>query len=350
MAGFSLTSILNSKTLSQATDSHKVKYIDRTKIFPNPYNPKVYNTDNIEFLSYGIEEDGLLEPLIVVSYEKFDNPEENTYLIASGHRRMLAINMIIERGSPKAKDFDRIPCIERESNGNDEELLLNGNIYNRNKTDAERAMELAEKKRKMLERKAKGEKISGRLLDLIAKEMEISLHQAKKFNAINNNATDAVKEAFNSGDISTEAAYELSKAEPEKQNEIISNADEPITAKKIKVELNKDHERPAPAENESILDTQNDSSYGDDLPYGKALTDNESDQTDKMNFENTTEEKEDSAPPATSVNKRLEALSEVSKLLKIFSRSDYSIELGEDEISSIKDSLNLIYQYISKKR
>ena len=35
---FKLDSIFNSKTLSQANDSYKVQYIERSKIIPNEHN------------------------------------------------------------------------------------------------------------------------------------------------------------------------------------------------------------------------------------------------------------------------------------------------------------------------
>lgn len=351
MAGFSLTSILNSKTLSQATDSHKVKYIDRNKIFPSPYNKEVYTTDNIELLSYGIEDDGLLEPIIVVLKEKFDTPDDNTYYIISGHRRMLAIEMLVERNPDKERDFQRIPCIIKESTSKNNELLLSGNIYNRNKTDAERAKELSEKKKMLLKRKQNGEKISGRLLELIAKEMDISLHQAKKFNSINTNATETVKEAFSEGKISTETAYELSKAKPEKQDEIISKStdDEPLTAKKVKVKLTESHERPYPKE--EFTETNN--STDDDLPYGKQLTDNESPASEN----NVTTHKNPSLPAPTENEKKevkeyskLDALSDITRLLKIFATSDENITITEDEIISIKASLNKLYEFVDRKQ
>lgn len=42
---FKLDSIFNSKTLSQANDSYKVQYIERSKIIPNEHNKEIYSTD-----------------------------------------------------------------------------------------------------------------------------------------------------------------------------------------------------------------------------------------------------------------------------------------------------------------
>ena len=62
---FKINSIFNSTTLSMANDSHKVIYVNRQNISENPHNKEIYSTENIELLSYGIEDKGLLEPIIV---------------------------------------------------------------------------------------------------------------------------------------------------------------------------------------------------------------------------------------------------------------------------------------------
>ena len=66
---FKINSIFNSTTLSMANDSHKVIYVNRQNISENPHNKEIYSTENIELLSYGIEDKGLLEP-IIVSWKK----------------------------------------------------------------------------------------------------------------------------------------------------------------------------------------------------------------------------------------------------------------------------------------
>ena len=79
------------KHLSQANDSYKVQYIERSKIIPNEHNKEIYSTDKTLLLSYGIEDKGLLEPLIV------KKDDEGTYTLLSGHRRLAAIEIICKR-------------------------------------------------------------------------------------------------------------------------------------------------------------------------------------------------------------------------------------------------------------
>ena len=47
---FKLDSIFNSKTLSQANDSYKVQYIERSKIIPNEHNKEIYSTDKLSLI------------------------------------------------------------------------------------------------------------------------------------------------------------------------------------------------------------------------------------------------------------------------------------------------------------
>ena len=253
---FKINSIFNSTTLSMVNDSHKVIYVKRENISENPHNKEIYSTENIELLSYGIEDKGLLEPIIVSVLEKGSSPENTKYQIISGHRRMKAIVRIIERNSPKADQFDYIPCIVRsisksvEQDGLTEyEELIDGNLFNRDKSDAERAKEL-ELKRKILEaRRKNGERITGKLLELIAEDMRISVHQAKKLDSINRNASESVKAAFEQGSLSTDAAYEFSRTDKETQDEALRQlADEPSkTAKAVRTVIRQEREeKPKP--------------------------------------------------------------------------------------------------------
>ena len=248
---FKINSVFNSATLSLANDSHKVIYVKRENISENPHNKEIYSTENIELLSYGIEDKGLLEPIIVSVLKKGDSPENTLYQIVSGHRRMLAIARLVERNAPNASDFAYIPCIVRGKQKNTEademseyEDLIDGNLFNRNKSDAERAKELQMKKRILEKRKQNGERIPGKILMLLAYEMNISPHQAKKLDTINRNASDSVKKAFEQGELSTDAAFELSRTDTETQDEALKQleAEPSKTAKAVRSVIQRQHE------------------------------------------------------------------------------------------------------------
>lgn len=336
---FSLGSIFNEQTLSQVKDTHKVVYLKLEDISPNPSNDDIYSTDGIELLSYSIEDKGLLQPLVVRQIKNSSEPNRDTYEIISGHRRRLAILKILERNSPKASEFNYVPCIVRSDStlpstessdasvSLETEELIDGNLFNRNKTDAEKAKELAIKKEILLERKKRGDAVAGKILEKIADEMGISLHQAKKLNAINQKASDKVKSEFDSGNISTEAAYEFSKVDEQTQNEVLAESKKEksqLTAKDIKAAVQKKASK------------ENESSDENALPYGVF-----SDKNTHKGKENT-----ESKP----VLSRLSIISRLAFLMKKFQSSSSEILFNESEIKEAQETLNLAYQFIANNK
>ena len=360
MSAFKLGSILSEQSLSQAKDSHKVVYLKLENIFPNPANEEIYATEGIEMLSYSIEDKGLLQPLVVRTLNKQSDNSRTTYELISGHRRRLAILKIMERNSPKASEFNYVPCIVRsatsvsvDSNANvsvNNEELIDGNLFNRNKSDAEKAKELARKKEILLERKKNGDKFAGRILDLIAKDMGISTHQAKKYNSINQNAAEDVKEAFDSGKISTETAYELSKADELTQQEILKHSEEqnePLTAKKIKETVKKKNEQDA------AYTTQNkDEEMKNPLPQGKANAEENETSIQSIDSESFERSSDTSVAVDMSSSSKIaeddshDILDEVSALRKRFNPSCESVEFCKDEICTISNLLDRIYSLL----
>ena len=223
-----------------AVNSSPLQMIDRSKLMLHPRNEEIYSVEVDELFINSIAENGIIEPLIVIK-----NKDDDKYTICSGNRRFTAVNEVISRNIPLASgvNLDSLPCIVwnlPDYEDADVDLLINANLHNRKKTDGEIAKELAIKKEILLKRKKNGEKINGRIIDILAEQLEITAQQAKRLNAINIKATYEVKEAFSDGKISTDTAYQLSKASPDEQNEILSNAEESgekLTAKAVKEAL-----------------------------------------------------------------------------------------------------------------
>lgn len=242
-SSFGIGSIFNKETVALAQDTHQVQYIEYDKLKPNPVNTKYYKTDDIEVLADSILDKGLIQPLTVVS------DGDGTYTIISGHRRYLAIKFIND--NVLSDKFKSVPSIIRDikTELEKEELLIDGNLWNRNKTDAERAKEIAGKKAILEQRKKNGEYIPGRIMSIIANEIGISERQAKKLNSININCSEEVKEMFDNGQINLETAYSLAHYDKDKQNDIvetITNSDEQkFTAKAVKEVATEDEEPPA---------------------------------------------------------------------------------------------------------
>jgi ParB-like chromosome segregation protein Spo0J len=257
---FGISDVFNKETIAYAKDTHKVVYIPFEEIHRNPLNEKYYTTKDIEFLAAGIAERGLLQPLEVIQ------ENENSYRIIGGNRRHEAIELLIKNGDTS---FDTVPCFVEtvKDEDDEEERLIDSNIYNRNKTDAEIARELEGKKKFLTQRKKNGETIRGNLLKLVSEQMNISFAQAKKLNSINQNASEEVKKSFDDGDLSLQAAFEFSKYDEETQKEIFAdeaNSDEPITAKKVK-EKAKEKAEKTKEPKEDTEDTDETQSFDEDV-------------------------------------------------------------------------------------
>lgn len=368
---FKIGSILNSASLSQALDTLKVSYIKRENIFPNPFNSEIYSLENIEILSYSIEDTGLLEPIVVRVLKKSESQEKTTYQIVSGHRRMKAIDALVSRNEKAAADFEFIPCIIRSNSSKEStsdgamlnkddfevdelnEDLIDGNIFNRNKTDAERAKELQVKRKILEKRRRRGDKVPGRMLELIAAELDISIHQAKKLDSINRKAAPSVKDAFEKGELSTDAAYELSRTDKTTQEEIIysSPEDEPLTAKTVVAKIkSKQEENTSVPKNDSSDETEAVVEPGVVVPDEVSPTENG----------DTVSSPKNSAPIHTDENLSIytgQYSKSVNSYIDVINNVVYvksKLELFKDNVipaelhSDLMDKLNDIYVYLSK--
>lgn len=101
------------------------------------------------------------------------------------------------------------------------EDLIDGNLFTEMPSAAELAQQLERKKELLQRRKADGEIIPGRLLDIIAKELGINAEAARRMDTINRRAIEPVKEQFQSGNLSLREAFKTSQRAPEEQKALI---------------------------------------------------------------------------------------------------------------------------------
>lgn len=223
--------LLNEESLKMKKQK-KTEYIPISKISPNPRNKM--SMTGIEELANQIKLSGLEQPLVV--YQR----EDGTYRILTGHRRHAAIKLLIEHGDwdetqpveCKVKDLDEmnIPL-----NIEDKEMLsLLVTNQTREKTDADIAFEIREWKQLISKLKANGvrfmvtgydeegnaieESLEGRTQELVAKQMGMSKSQVAKFNKVENQGTDMLKNALKRGKINISNAFDvagMSKTEQE---------------------------------------------------------------------------------------------------------------------------------------
>lgn len=162
-----------------------LKYIYYKDIRPAPKNR---DTGDITELAEDIAEDGLDHNLVL---RKIDDEDYN-YEIVAGHRRYLAICFNIQNGDStyeyipcKVKDYDDIDSLRR--------LHLN-NINTKSYTPGEMLMAVEDLKEVYRVKKERGEKVPGRVQELIAKDTGLGKTQIGNYEKVINNAIEPVKE------------------------------------------------------------------------------------------------------------------------------------------------------------
>lgn len=212
--GLGISGILNKESVAAATGTHTVAYLDITKIHEHQKN-RQYDPKRIEALASSIEDRGLQSPIVVAETGL------DSYIVISGHRRLAAYRLLAAEG----KDgYAVIPSIVRAGLAEDliEEDLITGNLFTEMPSPAELAQQLARMKELLKRRKAAGENIPGKLLDIIAEELGINSEAARRMDTINRRAIPDVQEEFAAGKLSLHEAYQAARQQPEKQQKLLA--------------------------------------------------------------------------------------------------------------------------------
>lgn len=213
----SLNEIIKNSAQNRAK-VYSLKPISYTQLRPSDKNR--YSTDNIRELADMIALAGGIKQNLVV--RKVDAEE---YTIIAGHRRCLAAKMLVEEDG--LKEYEYLPClVERLENAAEEFDLITINSTQRERTDQEKAHEVA-RLQELLPQMKGLENIKARVLRaLIAQATRLSETKVAQIQAINNNLIPALREKFDNGDIKFSAAYELSGLTQEEQEKIAETENE----------------------------------------------------------------------------------------------------------------------------
>lgn len=218
MAGFNIMDILNNKTAAaaEAEDFAPIR-LNYKEIIVTKHNK--YSMDEIEDLATGIHMAGGLQQPLVVS--RIDGE----YRLVSGHRRLAAIEILVNEGE---EEFAEVDCRFKDMTEVEFRMqLLIGNTFNRKMTDYDRMVQASEWKEVLQQAKKEGafkpEK-GTRTRDYIAQIMGVSPATIGELNRIENNATDEVKEQLKEGNITMTAAAAASTLPEEDQNVIAEAA------------------------------------------------------------------------------------------------------------------------------
>lgn len=172
--------------------------------------------EDVEKLADLIELDGeVLQPLLV------RKAGGDTYEILAGHKRYRACKYLSE--VRKLEQFAMLPCyVKTMTDAQAEFAVYSTNGYNR-KTDYEIMREVEGMSRLLKENpELFPEAASGRLVEKLAKIMNLSKTTVQEYKTIANNLSDEAMDKFKKNEITKESAKTLAGLSSEEQNNVIA--------------------------------------------------------------------------------------------------------------------------------
>lgn len=209
--------------VNKKDEAYDIQYIYYKDIVPMKKNRELRN---VEELAEDIFEDGLEAPLIVNEMKDSDK-----YMIIAGHRRYTAICMNIEKGDLK---YEKIPCHVKTYAEDDatRRKILN-NIQTDGYTPGEMLGVIEELKDVYQRKKEQGDKIPGRIRNLLAEDVGLKPSQVGNYEKVLNNGSEEVKELVKNEEIPLNVAVELVDLPHEEQVMFVEANDE-IDLKTVK--------------------------------------------------------------------------------------------------------------------
>ena len=200
----------------QAKENFKIDYINIDRIKRNEKN--FYEIVDIEALAEDIKLNGLNHNLVV---RKLDN---DMYELISGERRYTALSKLVNEGN---KEFNLVPCKVIESNDIDSEIILiQANAQSRELTEVEKLTQVERLQELYKIKKKNGEKVPGKIRDIIANDLKLSPTQVGRYERINNKLIPELKAIIEQGNLTIANASEFSSLSEENQRVILNIIDD----------------------------------------------------------------------------------------------------------------------------
>ena len=245
------------KTLSVS----EIKNINIDLLVPSDENiPPLTKMDE---LKDDIEEHGLYHNLLV------KEDEDGKFKIISGHRRHKAL---FELG------IKEVPCKIIDKNVPDVDvqiMMIKANITTRDEDEGTKRKQIARLEELYKLKKKNGEKLNGKIRDIIGEKFEINGSQVQKYIKVNKKLIPKLQELLDTKQITFTKAFNFSSYSVEQQEEIynllIENIDnKDLVIKDLNNKLNKKSDEITTIEkenvilNEEIRDLKNDIELKDD--------------------------------------------------------------------------------------
>ncbi|HAT4093267.1 TPA: ParB N-terminal domain-containing protein [Clostridium perfringens] len=195
----------------EAKENFKVEYIDIENIKRNEKN--FYDIVDVEELAEDIKLNGLNHNLVV---RKLDNGQ---FELISGERRYTALSKLVKEGN---KTFALVPCKVIEVNDTDAEIILiQANAQTRELTEVEKLKQVQRLKELYKDKKAKGEKVPGKIREIIANDLKLSPTQVGRYEKINSSLIPELKTVLEKGNLTIANASEFANLSEDNQKVIL---------------------------------------------------------------------------------------------------------------------------------
>ena len=186
-------------------DTMDVTMVPVDKIDANEKN--FFSVDDVQDLKESIQVNGILQPLNVVR-------AGDRYRIIAGHRRFKAAT---EAGLMK------VPAVVLPEMSESMEwfMLIKTNTTARELSYLEKSEAAIRLKKHLVQMKAEGVPITGRLRDIVSEQLEISKTELARMEVIDKGLIQAGKDMMKKGDLQPSHAYALAKAPADVQAEML---------------------------------------------------------------------------------------------------------------------------------
>ncbi|KXA13335.1 ParB-like protein [Clostridium perfringens] len=342
----------------EARDNFKVEYIDIDNIKRNEKN--FYEIVDIEELAEDIKLNGLNHNLVV---RKLDNGQ---FELISGERRYTALCKLVKEGN---KTFALVPCKVIEVNDTDAEIILiQANAQTRELTEIEKLKQVQRLKELYKIKKANGEKITGKVREIIANDLKLSPTQVGRYEKINSSLIPELKTVLEKGNLTIANASEFANLSEDNQKVILELINSNINLSKneaieLKNKLKKIEEEKALEYKEREMLIQENYTLKNKLNSNIEKTNEERKELEgqlRLELEKELENKyadklnsiKDEVKKQTDEKAKLK--DEISRL-KANAPKDVAVEFKENitliqSLKSIKNSLSSLYKQIDKMR
>jgi len=193
-----------------------------------PSQNNFYGIREVEELAESIKENGLMHNLVV---RKKDN---DTYEIISGERRYHAL---------KSLNYEKVPCQVKEISDLDAEIMLiQANVEQRELLPTEKMEGIKRLKAIYEQKKTNGEQLpKGKIRDLIGQDMKLSGVQVGRYQKVDKDLIEPLKEKLDKEEITLTQAHTISSLNQDEQkiiHEEIKDLDPKESKEEVEILIN----------------------------------------------------------------------------------------------------------------